>query len=178
MLERIQAILKSKNLSASQFAEKIGIQPSGISHILSGRNRPSLEFVQKLLKRFPDINADWLLFGKGDMEKAEEKSLPEKKEVSSSPDLFSVINISEEDINNGSGTSSKEEKQKSENQDTAAEDKQPSRTREEVLSMKKEAETINEPVSQLPGTANNPAKKISKIIVFYPDKTFSEYFPE
>ncbi len=67
MIERIQLILKTKNLSPSQFADEIKVQRSGVSHILSGRNNPSLDFITKVLKTYPEIDADWLLFGKGQM---------------------------------------------------------------------------------------------------------------
>jgi transcriptional regulator with XRE-family HTH domain len=67
MIERIQAILSLKNLSSSQFADEIGVQRSSISHLFSGRNNPSLEFIQKILTRFPDINMEWLLSGSGNM---------------------------------------------------------------------------------------------------------------
>ena len=60
-------ILQAKNITARQFAEEIGIQPSGMSHILGGRNNPSLDFVLKVLKRYPEIDAGWLLLGKGAM---------------------------------------------------------------------------------------------------------------
>ena len=65
MINRILLVLKTQNLTSSQFADEIGVQRSSISHILSGRNNPSLEFVTKILKRFPDINSEWILFGKG-----------------------------------------------------------------------------------------------------------------
>ncbi len=67
MIDRIQLILKTKNLSPSQFADEIKVQRSGVSHILSGRNNPSLDFIMKVLKVYPEIDADWLLFGKGQM---------------------------------------------------------------------------------------------------------------
>ena len=60
-------ILRAKNITARQFAEEIGIQPSGMSHILGGRNNPSLDFAVKVLKRYPEIDANWLLLGKGAM---------------------------------------------------------------------------------------------------------------
>lgn len=63
MIERIQELLKAKNLTPSQFADEIGIQRSGMSHLLSGRNKPSLEFVYKVLRRYPEINAEWLIRG-------------------------------------------------------------------------------------------------------------------
>ena len=67
MNKRIELILKTKNISASKFADEIGVQRSSISHILSGRNNPSLDFIQKILKRFPDINSSWILTGSGTM---------------------------------------------------------------------------------------------------------------
>ena len=59
--------MKAKNITARQFAEAIGIQPSGMSHIMSGRNNPSLDFVTKVIRRYPEIDANWLLLGKGEM---------------------------------------------------------------------------------------------------------------
>lgn len=71
MIERINKILTDKKLSPSQFADAIGIQRSGMSHLLSGRNKPSLEFVLKTLKTFPDVDPVWLLLGEntGDQQK-------------------------------------------------------------------------------------------------------------
>jgi transcriptional regulator with XRE-family HTH domain len=63
MVERILEILKEKNLTPSQFADEIGIQRSGMSHLISGRNKPSLEFIMKVLTRFPDIKPEYLLYG-------------------------------------------------------------------------------------------------------------------
>ncbi len=67
MVTRILQILKEENLTASQFADVIDVQRSSMSHILSGRNNPSLDFVHKILKAFPKINTDWLMFGTGTM---------------------------------------------------------------------------------------------------------------
>ena len=67
MIDRINLILKAKNMTARQFAEEIGVQQSGLSHVLSGRNNPSLDFVMKIVRRFPEIDINWLLFGKGEM---------------------------------------------------------------------------------------------------------------
>ena len=63
MFDRILELLKEKNLTPSQFADEIGIQRSGMSHLISGRNKPSLEFVMKVLHRFPDVKPGWLLYG-------------------------------------------------------------------------------------------------------------------
>ena len=71
MKDRIAHIMRAKNLKASDFAELLGIQPSGISHILSGRNQPSLDFVKKIKENFPEYNLDWIIFGKGPMTTSE-----------------------------------------------------------------------------------------------------------
>jgi len=69
MRDRILQFLKEENKTSAQFAEEIGVQPSGISHIISGRNNPSLEFVLKMIEKYNYISTDWLLFGKGKMYK-------------------------------------------------------------------------------------------------------------
>ncbi|GAL67032.1 helix-turn-helix domain-containing protein [Jejuia pallidilutea] len=63
--KRLQKIIEYYGETASSFAEKIGVQRSSISHILSGRNKPSLEFVLKVLSTFPEVELYWLLNGKG-----------------------------------------------------------------------------------------------------------------
>ena len=69
MKDRILEFLKRENKTSAQFAEDIHVQPSGISHILSGRNKPSLDFVIKMLERYPFLSTEWLIFGKGSMYK-------------------------------------------------------------------------------------------------------------
>lgn len=67
--DRILGFLKKENKTSAQFAEEIGVQPSGISHILSGRNNPSLDFIIKMLEKYPYLSSEWLLFGRGPMYK-------------------------------------------------------------------------------------------------------------
>jgi transcriptional regulator with XRE-family HTH domain len=62
--DRINHILRAKNLTATQFAEMMQIQPSNVSHLLSGRNKPSLDFLIKLKKLFPEYSFDWIILGK------------------------------------------------------------------------------------------------------------------
>ncbi|MGA1976662.1 MAG: helix-turn-helix transcriptional regulator [Bacteroidales bacterium] len=69
MKERIIEFLRAENKSSAQMAEEIGVQPSGISHILSGRNKPSLDFVLKMLEKYQFLSTEWLLFGRGDIYK-------------------------------------------------------------------------------------------------------------
>ena len=63
--ERLKTVLSHYNLTASAFADTIGVPRSSISHLLSGRNKPSLDFVLKLVDKFPEINLYWFLYGKG-----------------------------------------------------------------------------------------------------------------
>lgn len=95
MEKRIIELMEYYNLSSSQFADKIGVQRSSISHILSGRNKPSYDFLQKIIGVFPNIDANWLLNGKGTMEKRLEKPVISIKEQ----DLFSQKTVINELIN-------------------------------------------------------------------------------
>ena len=59
--EKLKKIIEDEGLTASKFAEKIGVQRSSVSHVLSGRNKPSLDFILKINKSIDNINLDWLL---------------------------------------------------------------------------------------------------------------------
>ena len=71
--KRLQIVIDFYGESASSFAEKIGVQRSTISHILSGRNKPSLDFVMKVLSYFPEVELYWLMNGKGHFPKETKK---------------------------------------------------------------------------------------------------------
>jgi transcriptional regulator with XRE-family HTH domain len=82
---RIHKLIAFYQLSSASFADQIGVQRSSISHILSGRNKPSLDFVLKTLKAFPTLSSDWLLHGHGEIEAADSipaSSIARKKENS------------------------------------------------------------------------------------------------
>jgi len=74
MKQRIEQIMRHYNLTAAKFATEIGIQRSALSHIMSGRNKPSLDFVLKVKHRYSEINTDWLLLGKGKIIAVEQKN--------------------------------------------------------------------------------------------------------
>lgn len=65
MNNRLQQFLELENITPARLADTLGVQRSGLSHILSGRNKPGFEFLTKLLTKFPHINSEWLLMGKG-----------------------------------------------------------------------------------------------------------------
>jgi len=81
---RLKIILKFYEESASSFAEKIGVQRSSISHILSGRNKPSLDFVMKVLHSYPEVDLYWLMNGDGQFPKQHSETTQPNQ-----PNLFS-----------------------------------------------------------------------------------------
>ena len=94
--ERISKVIEFAGLTSSEFADEIEVQRSSISHITSGRNKPSLDFLIKVKDKFPILQWDWLINGDGEMlttdEKKEEKpKVEEKTKPTSLPDLFSLI---------------------------------------------------------------------------------------
>ena len=83
---RIQKFIDAEGLTAARFADSIGVQRSNVSHILSGRNKPGFDFIEKMLRKYPELNADWLILGKGYMYKE-----------SHMPSLFNVPTIENSD---------------------------------------------------------------------------------
>ena len=77
MKERLLKIIAAEGLTPTLLADKMGVQRSGISHILSGRNYPSFDFLQKLLILFPRLNAEWLILGQGSMYKTTDVEIPD-----------------------------------------------------------------------------------------------------
>ncbi len=140
MKERISAFLRSENKTSAQFAEEIGVQPSGISHILSGRNKPSLDFVVKMLETYPSLSVEWLLFGKGQMYR--EKTLAElfNSEINPMPEQKETATIKADDGD---------------------------------LIREKNGIIVSD---QVAGNKNG-CLKINRIVWFYDDNTFREYFP-
>jgi transcriptional regulator with XRE-family HTH domain len=82
MTERFKSLLEQLHLSPSEFADKIGVQRSSISHIISGRNKPSIDFLEKILNVFPGIDLTWLITG---------RISSQKDEISVKPDQGSDI---------------------------------------------------------------------------------------
>jgi transcriptional regulator with XRE-family HTH domain len=89
MEERLLQLLKSEGINPTKFAERIGVQRSSISHILSGRNKPSYDFIVKILEKFPNLNPDWLLRGKG---------LMYKNDIPLQPSLFDSVSKTDKGV--------------------------------------------------------------------------------
>jgi len=86
MHERLKNWMESEDLKSSALADSIGVNRATISHILSGRNKPSIDFLEKLLNAYPNINANWLISGIGYMQ-----NRMEQKEVLVSKKIGKVV---------------------------------------------------------------------------------------
>ena len=204
MIDRINLILKAKNLTSRQFAEEIGIQPSGMSHILSGRNRPSLDFVMKVVTRYPEIDIKWLTLGEGEMY-VSPYSMPvnavvsgprnnkpvggdggftvepvEEKHVELEPEPKDATLFDEPDLFSQTEPAPVSEVRPQPNdQSEPAEEPAPAVQREQPSTPQ-----LNENhVYDLPKPAgvenkNLVKKRIKKVVILYDDHSFSEYYPE
>lgn len=88
-IKRLESILDYYSLNASSFADKIGVQRSSLSHLLSGRNKPSLDFILKIVDVFPEVDLYWILIGKGTFPKSELKN--EANRVAPTPTFIQPI---------------------------------------------------------------------------------------
>ena len=92
-IKRLEKLLDYNSMSASSFADKIGVQRSSMSHLLSGRNKPSLDFILKIVEVFPEVDLYWILNGKGSFPKEENIETSIKtplKEENAVADLFTA----------------------------------------------------------------------------------------
>jgi transcriptional regulator with XRE-family HTH domain len=184
MKDRIILLIKALNYTAAQFAEEIGVQKSGISHIISGRNNPSLDFINKILLRFPQVNMEWLMMGKGAMIKSDQVLQPPRETTlfaytesdQSTPDLFTA------EIFN-SGEVKEQEKQSPQHEQSLTNDHiNPVPVAKEVV-IEKQTEIRTAGRREFSpnlekSTFTSGDKRIERILFFYSDNTFKEYRPE
>jgi transcriptional regulator with XRE-family HTH domain len=95
MTERFKTLLEKLGITSSEFADRIGVQRSSISHILSGRNKPSIDFLEKLINAFPDTDVTWLITGKAATIKSAEKEKSEPDSQTVVPENTVQITIPE-----------------------------------------------------------------------------------
>jgi len=100
LAERIKTIITVNNLTTSSFADKVGVQRSGVSHILNGRNRPSMDFLLKVVEAFPRVDAGWLLTGKSpdNPPPIEQLAVKVQADDSENPDRAANSNKAEERV--------------------------------------------------------------------------------
>jgi len=169
LTEKIELLIKRTQMSASQFADVINIPRSSISHIISGRNKPSLDVVQKILKSFPEISAEELLYEDRNLS-YQPSPLEKKKETPQVPvlgGLFDPIPTNPRESN----------EKKSSAEDTV----QPILKPIENLPIKEVQPTTDHTIEVSSGVnqiyANHTEKFIERVIIFYSDGTFSESKP-
>ncbi|MFT5863865.1 MAG: transcriptional regulator with XRE-family HTH domain [Flavobacteriales bacterium] len=96
--KRLQKICDEYELSAAAFAEKVNVGRATISHILSGRNKPSLDFVMKVTSSFPEVDLYWFLYGRGVFPKTEDTSVIKIESVSTTPITSKAISKDPADV--------------------------------------------------------------------------------
>jgi transcriptional regulator with XRE-family HTH domain len=177
--ERIVRLMEVYNLTPSLFADEIGVQRSAISHILSGRNKPSLEFIQKVLIRYKDLNPQWILTGVGNMKQLDLFE-QQTSDTSTSKQFTNEVKDTKNSstmLNNGSGEKKEVASIKPQEPLPISEHHDILKKSDEHISDIKESSFASDETMPL----KNPSSKIKaieKIIVFYTDHTFSVHMPE
>lgn len=98
-IKRLKKIIQDKQLSSSKFADYIQVPRSSISHLLSGRNKPSLDFVMKVVHSYPEIDINWFLFGKQSELVPKSNQIVESiKTTASTTSALSSINSNSSDV--------------------------------------------------------------------------------
>lgn len=148
-------VMEREKLTPSRFAEEIGIQRSAMSHIISGRNNPSLDVLLKILERFTYVDSDWLLFGKGNML---------RDHMLIAPDLFTDAPIDTSQTPKNTSVNTVEGQV----------------TPEYRKEMKVEIPVNNskQPVIEQIILPEKPSRNVTKIMLFYSDNTFDTFTPE
>ena len=168
---RVQKIINYSELSSSEFADEIGVQRSNISHVLSGRNKPSLDFLMKIKDRFPEIQWEWLIEGKGTMVFSENETtstpssylLEESKINDDEPIITGLFSIPSQEIDENT----KQEEEKSEISE-------PIQYNNIVENTPEISENKNIPETETPTEKGN---SIKKIVFFYENGKFEVFEP-
>jgi transcriptional regulator with XRE-family HTH domain len=167
MKERLIQLLDLEQLSPSKFADLIGVQRSSISHIISGRNKPSFDFLQKTLKAFPGLNASWLLMGEGTMYEHMGRRVSGNLFDTGEPDEAASeehISADEQPVPDKSATA-----------ETKTGSGEP-----DLLPEKTDSETdkpISAPDEKESGQARPVTKRIVQVMLIYEDDTFKTVMP-
>lgn len=166
MREKLQELMAREKLKPSQLAEKLEINPAGISHIIAGRNNPSFDLLQKILRKFPRVNPDWLLLDSGPIYRDEIPASTQNPAVGTGNVANSATNSSGENRPNESKTIP----ELSNSQD--------------LLSA---SETLNPEIDRTVGSLSTLANRRSesgkqpavlRIVIFYDDLSFETFTPK
>jgi transcriptional regulator with XRE-family HTH domain len=187
MEDRLLKLLDTEQLSSAKFADAIGVQRSSVSHILSGRNKPSFDFLQKTLKAFPMLNAEWLILGEGDMYEGVVGPVsgslfdqPQEERASGLAGVASTANNREQesaDISASEAPVSIREDQSLEKSDSPG-GKAGSDEAKEVAAGQSDDSFSGRSLEETDfatASRQKPKKTIVRVIVFYDDKTFESF---
>lgn len=154
MEDRIRKFMEYKGISPSELADSIDVQRSNVSHVLNGRNKPSFQFIEKMLQVYPEINAKWLLLGTGNMV---ESSLKQRNLFEQEAEPVQVKPIPE--------------KVEITHQETKAEPIEPKKTIEAPPAEKMLSD------NDIQDQFFSSEKPIERLVVFFKDQTFKVYNP-
>lgn len=161
MNNRLEQFLAAENISQSQFADTIDVARASVSHILAGRNKPGWDFLNSMLKHYPNLNIEWLLNGTGKMYKSMRSELrPAQPEEQLSSDLFSPVSTTG---------------QAPQQPTPAATTPRESKIQEQTVPTNASTETsASQDSPAVIAQQSDNQRKITKIVVFYDDNTFIE----
>ncbi|OFM84484.1 hypothetical protein HMPREF2660_08215 [Weeksella sp. HMSC059D05] len=163
MIERLNKILDYYGLTPSEFADQIEVQRSSLSHIFSGRNNPSLDFVMKVKHQFPEISTDWMIFGDGEMIE-NSTPLPDEENVHT---INFELDMTQDDFsekNQHRQSSLHESKKENQNNNFVTSESSPDKTNSEEIT----ASTSLYPT-------NEKKREIERIVFFYKNGKFEVY---
>lgn len=170
--ERIAKVLEYSGFTSSEFADAVDVQRSSVSHVMSGRNKPSLEFISKLKAKFPELSWDWLINEQGEMLSPQTPEAPSAEIIENKPvrtplpDLFSLIQ--EDDFGIERTTTGKNEglQEPAAASPTTFETKRSDSQRLETSEIKTEVQPIDK-----------QRIKIKRIVLFFEDGKFEAFEP-
>ena len=176
MKNRIAEIIEKEKLTSLKFANLIGIQPSAVSHILSGRNNPSMDVIQKILNTFRTINSDWLVLGVGSMyRETGEVSKKQPFEVKITPNNPKMPSLFDDEPENDA-------EYYKENKSITTQDFQSPQNQSASIASERQATTPatenknpENKYREIETKATLPKRIVKKIIIYYSDSTFEEY---
>lgn len=147
--DRIEQLMEAEGLNSIQFANETGIKSATLSHILNGRNNPSLDVMKRILDRYRTVSSDWLFLGVGQMYRQKTQ-----------PQTLSLFDISDENTTKSANYTQKTEEKNVSDKNIVQ--------KNIVEEPPKVVETVH--------LALEPEKTIDKIIVYFSDNTFKEFF--
>lgn len=176
--QRISKIIEYSELTSSEFADEVEVQRSSISHITSGRNRPSLDFLVKVKNRFPELEWEWLITGEGEMTANAENTVTQTEVITSVPtptalpDLFSLIG--DEDL----GYTESEDRIGKKNEEIANANR--SELKNPVNSFNTTPTAHSQQLENASGNSSNDSSenqkdKVKRVVLFFESGKFESY---